>query len=264
MIRLKNTVLFERVLEYSEYVLDGGLILDEENRTAIKTGCEAFEKGNGVLAIGNPSSGKSLLFDLIQKCINPNSINYFMKISALEVVSHFNNKNTGHLVFKKWQQQNVLFDDLGSEDLGIHFGDKVEVFEKFIQIRYDLWKNKGLKTHFTSNLDKDDLKKRYGIRCFPRLNEMCEFVIIGGSKNSKDRREYKNFKGFPPVIYETVKHESKIDYNAYKENRAIQLQKDAEEGEKGSGIGSRMRESQGYTNEKQEAVEAFKKQQGIK
>lgn len=201
-IILHSIELPERFNEYTPHVLKAGFVFDEENTSQILRCVESFVVNQtGLMVIGNPGSGKTLLFEIMQRVINPLNERHFSKLSVLDVVLQFNNKEVGHTVFRKWNDKNVFFDDLGTEGVGYLFGEKVEVFEKFIQFRYDLFRNRGLKTHFTTNLSYDELKTRYGARCVSRLNEMCEVVLIGASLDSKDRRKLKNFIGLPPVYY---------------------------------------------------------------
>lgn len=202
-IKLKGETLFEKFKEYSDLILDGGFILDSENEKEVKSAIEKFEKNKeGVMLIGNPGGGKTLFFDILQKILNPTDKNFFIKLNVLDVVLQFNNKEVAHSVFRKWSDKNALFDDLGTEDKGHNFGEKVEVFEKFIQFRYELFRHKGIKTYFTSNLSYEDIKLRYGIRCASRLNEMCNVISIGGSSKSSDRRKLRNFKGFLQVVHD--------------------------------------------------------------
>ncbi len=201
-IKLEKTELVDRFNEYTPHVLKNGFVFDEENLNEIIK-CVSILANNetGLIIIGNPGSGKTLFFEIMQRIINPVNERSFNKINVLDVVLQFNNKEIGHNVFRKWNDKNVFFDDLGTEDKGYLFGEKVEVFEKFIQFRYDLFRSKGVKTHFTTNLSYSELKERYGARCVSRLNEMCEVILLGANAESKDRRKLKNFIGLPPVYY---------------------------------------------------------------
>jgi len=208
MLKLKEGSLYDKFNEYGTFVLKNGLMYDLENKEAINACIEVFDKNEiGLTIVGNPGSGKTLFFDMIQKIINPKSSQMFIKVNVLDVVLDFNNKEVGHKVFRKWESKNVFFDDLGTEDKGYLFGEKVEVFEKFIQFRYELFRKFKLKTHFTTNLSKEEMNNRYGMRCISRLNEMCERVVLGGSVNYTDRRQYKNFIALPPVLHEQKEDE---------------------------------------------------------
>ena len=77
----------------------------------------------------------------------------------------------------------LIIDDLGTEPDGQKvYGTNRDVMVDAILRRYEIFPR--WKTHFTSNLSKDDIRNRYGERVWSRLNEMCVFVTITG----KDRR----------------------------------------------------------------------------
>lgn len=260
-IELKTTALQDRFDEYSPYVLSGGYVYDSENEPFVKKLISVLDKNEvGALVLGNAGSGKTLVFEMAQRIINPTAKNSFLKVNVLDVVLSFNDKEIGHKVYKRWLKDNVLFDDLGTEEVGFLY-QKIEVMKDMIQHRYELFRRTGIKTHFTSNLNYEQLKERYGVRCVSRLNEMCEVIIIGGSKNYTDRRALKNFKGLPQIKYETEAEES-VNYVVYKENREKDLLK--QEQENLLGLGQRLKNSMGYSSDIQTKMEEFKKKQGIK
>lgn len=226
MITLKETDLTGKFNEYASFVLKNGFVFDLENKVAIKACIEIFEKNEtGSIIVGNPGSGKTLFFEIMQKILHPKDERVFSKFNTLDVVLQFNNKEVGHGVFSKWQDKNLFFDDLGTEDKGSFYGEKVEVFEKFIQFRYDLFRSKKLKTHFTTNLSKNQLNDRYGLRCASRLNEMCQKNLLGEKMDYTDRRVYRNFIELPPVFHAPILTKWDIEwhknYQAMKNNNTV-------------------------------------------
>lgn len=211
MNELKGTTLKEVFIEYAKLILDG----EYEQHPDLDKILETFkEKKYGIMIYGMPGSGKTFIFEVLHRIINPITKYYFRKINVLDVVLDFN--VNGHQCFKKYRDNDILFDDLGTEDRGVYFGDKVEVFEKMIQFRYEIYKSSGIRTFFTSNLDENEIKSRYGLRCFSRLCEMSNRYII----NDRDKRKDRNFKGFITVIHNTETQEDKdwkIHYENYKE-----------------------------------------------
>jgi len=220
-VRLKETDLTARFDEYATYVLEGGYLYDQENKEAVISCIDVLKKNKtGLLILGNPGGGKTLIFKMVQRVTPVNYDNAFVIVNCLDVVLQFNDNAVGHLVFNKWTKRNVLFDDLGTEDKGKHFGETVEVFEKFIQFRYDLFQQTGIKTHFTTNLSSDQMNQRYGLRCMSRLNEMCTVVMLGNKSNYSDRRKLRNFKGLPLVYQEPTKQD--IDWkNQYEQAKEL-------------------------------------------
>ena len=74
----------------------------------------------------------------------------------------------------------VVIDELGEEPVGITFGFREEVMSGVISHRYDVWKECGHRTYFTTNLAWAQLEERYGRRITDRLREMCALVEFTG------------------------------------------------------------------------------------
>jgi len=217
-VKLIETGTFERLMEYSRYCLETelagkktlGLILDAANEQAVRDIVRHFEEGKGLLVLGLPGGGKTLIFNMLQKITNPQDPRMFARSSILDLIKDFS--INGHEVFNKWNEKNVFFDDLGTEGKGVHFGDRVEVMESFIQFRYELFQHKKLVTHITSNLKKPDIEARYGVRCAGRLHEMTETVIMGSGTLHADRRSLKNLRNLPFVEHPRILSEEDKEY----------------------------------------------------
>lgn len=240
LVRLESDSFAGKFDEYGTIVLSGGYLYDSENKDAIEACIDVFENSKcGLILIGNPGSGKTLFFEMCRRIIPATDPRNFVMKNVLDIVLEFNDKAIGHKVFRKWEDKNVFFDDLGTEDVGHLYGEKVEVFEKFIQFRYELWRNKGLKTHFTTNLSGSDIKQRYGARCYSRLCEMCQIQIIGGSADSSDRRKLRNFKGLPFVHHKRELTDDELEMQLTYE--ALKAKAKETPPQERTGLGSRMR-----------------------
>jgi len=252
-IELSTSSTKEKVDKYSEYCIvttmpDGqkvrGLIYDDGNTEGLNQIFEIFDtRQRGAIVFGGTGSGKTLIFSMLQRVVPKNDLRFFVKRNVLEIVTEFN-KN-GHEVFSKFEDKNVLFDDLGTEDKGIHYGDKIEVMEKFIQLRYDLFISRGLITHITTNLTTAEILNRYGARCVSRLKEMTDIVLLGVNEHYQDRRILRNFIGLPEIIHPPKRSQEDIEW----EKNYRQSMNDAKAKpmatHTGKGIGSRMREQFG-------------------
>jgi len=89
------------------------------------------------------------------------------------------------------------FDDLGAENISAHFGNKVNVMDEILSIRYDMiWQYK-MKTHATSNLNSDEIEEKYGIRLKSRFSEM--FNLISFNNNARDFRKEIDLTNNDPI-----------------------------------------------------------------
>lgn len=219
---------------------DNTFVINKQIQNIIKT-VDANERG--VLIYGNVGSGKTFVMDVLLRVIHNQDKKKFSKVNAIDLITDFN--TNGHDVFKRYQQKNVFFDDLGAETKGKFFGENMEAFEKLIQIRYNDFRDYGVLTHFTTNLTKKDMMQRYGERIVSRLKEMCEAIVLGGDEKEKDMRSLRNFKGYPAFVHPRIKSKEEIEweanYNAMKEKA-----KNEPVENNYKGIGSRLAEQWGY------------------
>lgn len=102
----------------------------------------------------------------------------------MEVESETEREEVLNCVPPRWNEvprhyNDLIIDDLGTEPDGqTVYGTKKDVMVDAILRRYEVFPR--WKTHFTSNLSKDEIRVRYGERVWSRLNEMCTFVTLAG------------------------------------------------------------------------------------
>lgn len=185
-------------VNYLNLCFEGGFIIDDQNREPMRQIFNIFENEKyGVTIAGNTGSGKSLVFTVLNRIIHPKSELKFTIEQAQDIVHDYNNLGDEILAYFE-RKQIFVIDDIGIEKLGKHYGKDCNVIADIINIRYSLWVNFGVKTHFTTNLSGAELKEKYGDRIASRLNEMSKMVIL----TSDDRRAYRNFKGWVAVTHE--------------------------------------------------------------
>lgn len=82
--------------------------------------------------------------------------------------------------------RDLYMDDLATEQMVVNaYGNRIDVMAQIvIPKRYEAYKNAGVKTYMTTNLNTIELERRYGKRVFSRLQEMCNFLNM----RSGDRR----------------------------------------------------------------------------
>ncbi len=126
----------------------------------------------------------------------PHKTNYEL-IPTRNIVFNFN--TSGFEVLEKYNQtKNYCFDDLGVEPIGSHYAKECNVLGELLLSRYDLFIKKVANnqklttsnqciTHITTNLNTEEIEKRYGNRVRSRLRTM--FNLISFDRDSKDKRQ---------------------------------------------------------------------------
>lgn len=146
-----------------------------------------------VTLFGNVGSGKTLLYQLFNNCfesydqsrIIPCDIitEKIRKEGIIGLTSYTaSTREGGH-------PNEIMFDDLGIDSKGKFYGDEINPMFDIIMKRYRLYINQGLKSHFTSNATPSQLIDLYDTRTESRLSEMSNYIILGGSATSRDRRK---------------------------------------------------------------------------
>ena len=117
-------------------------------------------------------------------------------ISTRQIVSEF--MQSGYEVLEKYSRGNFshdirtpktyCFDDLGTETTSKYFGNDCNVMAEILLTRYDLFKEKGIITHITTNLSATEIESQYGNRLRSRMREM--FNLYGYEEGSGDKRKW--------------------------------------------------------------------------
>lgn len=205
-IKLNSEKLIDRFNEYCTIALKGGYVWDEENSDDVLKIISAFEAGDrGICIQGNPGTGKSFILEVLQKLVPKSDPRYFKIRYCMKITDEFSGagSGTGHDIFKNYVLENICFDDIGFEKKGRHYGGElIEVMEHMVDLRYRVFKFNGRKSHFTTNLTTDDIKKRYGLRFWSRFSEMTDVFVLGNDGDEwSDRRLLRNFNYLPEVYY---------------------------------------------------------------
>lgn len=175
--------------------------VDENNKFFLDIICryfsndQSFEKitdgelRKGLLVYGNCGTGKSSMFDIVQRMSKKYNLRhlYFTNVSVHDVVNQFNKESKqnksegGESVVDKYSRGPVHFDDLGTEKQVQAWGIKENLFDRLLQIRYNEFKAKGTKTFVTTNLTLRELQNNYCKQVEDRLYQMFNFVELNGN-----------------------------------------------------------------------------------
>lgn len=150
-----------------------------------------IDLNKGILLSGPIGSGKTSLMSLMKflaQTDNKFSVKPCRDISfefiqdGYEVIHRY---SKGKLY--QSEPRTFCFDDLGTENNLKYFGNECNVIAEILLCRYDLFINKKLKTHITTNLSATEIEKNYGNRVRSRLRELCNLIAF--NKTTPDKRK---------------------------------------------------------------------------
>lgn len=181
-----NSVVFDLLCLY--FAADRGFVA-----TAEAAGIRNPSLEKGVMLAGNFGTGKTWLMKLFQKnqrqvyhLKNAKEIADDFEVDGEEAMNTYLNKiknafNDKSVFYQPFS--GLCIDDLGTEDVKVHFGNRKNVLGDLIEKRYAKG-NTGLFLHATTNLTSDQLKEFYGGRVTSRMREIFNFIELSG----EDRR----------------------------------------------------------------------------
>lgn len=161
---------------------------------AEKYGIENPALNKGLCLAGNFGVGKTWLMKLF--CRNQRQV--FHLVSAKVIANTFETSGEdGIEIFIKPQKNPVndassfyqtfaglCIDDLGTEDVKTHYGNRKNVVGDLIELRYSN-KATGPLLHATTNLTSDQLSEFYGGRIRSRLREIVNWIELPGNDKRK-------------------------------------------------------------------------------
>lgn len=150
--------------------------------------------GKGILLYGMVGCGKSRRFELVSNLLgitirSAKDFGYAWKECEGDSPDFQEYCLAGRIPYNVYPStyHDLIIDDLGIESETYNaYGNIGDVMQTVIEYRYKVFPQ--FKTYFTTNLNDEELKNRYGARCYSRLNEMCAFVKMEGT----DRRLKNN------------------------------------------------------------------------
>jgi energy-coupling factor transporter ATP-binding protein EcfA2 len=150
----------------------------------------------GILLSGPIGCGKTTLMHLMKYLNNQNQSIYLIK-SCRDVSFEF--IKDGYDVVHRYTRQSFYkngsnetpkhycFDDLGTENNLKFYGNECNIMAEILLSRYDLFINRKLITHLTTNLAASEIEVFYGNRLRSRMREL--FNLIPFDNATLDKRK---------------------------------------------------------------------------
>lgn len=130
-------------------------------------------KGKGLMLVGNCGVSKSL----IGMRIIPLLLNHYCRKVVTICTANELNKSPDEII----RDHIIYIDDVGTEDISNIYGNKRVPFAELV----DLAERDGKLLMFSTNLDDEHLKMKYGDRVVDRLHAIVRKVTINGKSNRK-------------------------------------------------------------------------------
>lgn len=167
-----------------------GFVVDDANRHQIGSLFNYFygldcdlDPRKGLWLMGGVGTGKTTLMRLFAEFMRARGAGFRLHICS-EVSAEY--AATGNLDLYTYNREGYLgcavpmcFDDLGREpEESNYFGQRLNVMQQILHLRYSLWQTEGVRTFVTTNCGSGDLELLYGSFIRDRVREMCNILVF--------------------------------------------------------------------------------------
>lgn len=148
----------------------------------------------GILLSGPVGCGKTTLMSLLNH-FQHKEVKHVMKTcrevsfefikDGYDTIHKYSTLSFGKLGNETWPRI-YCFDDLGTENSLKYYGNECNVMAEILLSRYELFVQKKMLTHLTTNLSAMEIEETYGSRVRSRMREM--FNLIAFETSCSDKR----------------------------------------------------------------------------
>lgn len=149
---------------------------DDDFNRAVNAIVAMYDKGRGLLLVGEAGCGKTALLTAMRKCMDYDGYHWYYCKEQQDVIALRPNDSEA-------LNDTVFVDDIGAEEIVKEYGNTVDIVGDFIQ-RYHYRGNGRFLA--TTNLNSNQINERYGGRILDRLLEMCVVMKFNG-KSKRER-----------------------------------------------------------------------------
>ena len=133
----------------------------------------------GILLQGEFGVGKSFPFICAAGMFSPVAFEQDMMKSSNQLINLF--QQDGAEAVAKYHEKVFVLDEICEIHDANHFGNKVNVIQQLIELRYDLFVRTGTVTHGTTNfVTGEQIEQHFGGRVRSRMREMFNVFLING------------------------------------------------------------------------------------
>lgn len=197
-----KTILYNEFLINSFSFKEEPFVIDDNNKAILSELTKYFVRdetckldlNKGICLFGSVGTGKTNLMkqlSLFAKHLEFETA--FEVVSVRKVIQEIN--SYGLSILDNYKSSDFCFDDFAIRKTKLNsYGTQIMPVDEIIQMRYERFtKLISRPTHFTTNIDlnpetkegKDKLLDIYDERSIDRLQEMCNFLYLGGQSRRK-------------------------------------------------------------------------------
>lgn len=153
-----------------------------------------FDLSRSIWLMGSNGTGKTSLLQIFSE-FGKKRYDGFKMFDCAKVANDF--ANNGDLDLYTYNEKgyngrpvNMAFDELGRETIpAIYFGQKLNVMQHILHIRYNLWRSVGVHTYITTNCDAEEIHELYDNSndrfITDRIREMYNVIHLDGTSRRK-------------------------------------------------------------------------------